>query len=98
MKPNRRKFIQSLGAASLLAASESFAKPFHIIKDMRISPNDKIRFATIGMGIQGHYDTNSALKAGGTELVAAADLYNGRLTRVKEVFGKDIFTTRDYRE
>lgn len=98
MKPNRRKFIQSLGAASLLAASESFAKPFHIIKDMRISPNDKIRFATIGMGIQGHYDTNSALKAGGTELVAAADLYDGRLTRVKEVFGKDIFTTRDYRE
>lgn len=98
MKPDRRKFIQSLGAASLLAASESFAKPFHIIKDMRVSPNDKIRFATIGMGIQGHYDTNAALKAGGTELGAAADLYTGRLTRVKEVFGKDIFTTRDYRE
>ncbi len=98
MKPNRRKFIQSLGAASLLAASESFAKPFHIIKDMRVSPNDKIRFATIGMGIQGHYDTRAALKAGGTELVAAADLYSGRLTRVKEVFGKDIFTTRDHRE
>ncbi|WP_367913350.1 Gfo/Idh/MocA family protein [Leadbetterella sp. DM7] len=98
MKPNRRKFIQTLGAASLLAASESFAKPFHIIKDMRVSPNDKIRFATIGMGIQGNYDTRAALKAGGTELVAAADLYDGRLTRVKELFGKDIFTTRDYRE
>ena len=98
MKSNRRNFITTLGAASVLAASESIAKPFNIIRDMRISPNDKIRFATIGMGIQGNFDTQAALKAGGTEFVAAADLYSGRLTRVKEVFGKDIFTTRDYRE
>lgn len=98
MKSNRRNFITTLGAASVLAATESIAKPFNIIRDMRISPNDKIRFATIGMGIQGNFDTQAALKAGGTEFVAAADLYSGRLTRVKEVFGKDIFTTRDYRE
>jgi predicted dehydrogenase len=98
MKSNRRTFIQTLSAAGALAATESFAKPFNIIKDMRVSPNDKIRFATIGMGIQGNFDTQSALKSGGTEFVGAADLYTGRLTRVKEVFGKDIFTTRDYRE
>lgn len=98
MKSSRRKFIQGLGAASLLATTESFAKPFNIIKDLSVSLNDKLRFATIGMGIQGHYDTRTALKCKNVEFVAAADLYKGRLTRVNEVYGKDVFTTRDYRE
>jgi predicted dehydrogenase len=94
----RRNFISSLGAISALGATQSLASPFNIIRDMRVSPNDKLRFATIGMGIQGHYDTQAALKAKGVEFVAAADLYKGRLTRVNEVFGKDIITSLDYRE
>jgi predicted dehydrogenase len=100
MKPNRRDFLRNVTAASALLATESIAKPFHIIKDLKkISPNDKIRFATIGMGIQGHSDTKAALRsAQDVEFVAAADLYDGRLTRVKELYGKDIFTTRDYRQ
>ncbi|GAB3165732.1 Gfo/Idh/MocA family protein [Telluribacter humicola] len=100
MKPNRRNFIKGVAATSAFLATESIAKPFNIIRDLKkISPNDKIRFATIGMGIQGHMDTRAALRSSkDVELVAAADLYDGRLTRVKEVYGKDIFTTRDYRE
>ncbi len=100
MKPDRRNFLKNVTAASALLATESIAKPFHIIKDLKkISPNDKIRFATIGMGIQGHSDTRAALRSSqDVEFVAAADLYDGRLTRVKELYGKDIFTTRDYRQ
>lgn len=100
MKPNRRNFLKNVTAASALLATESIAKPFNIIKDLKkISPNDKIRFATIGMGIQGHSDTRAALRSSqDVEFVAAADLYDGRLTRVKELYGKDIFTTRDYRQ
>ncbi|QRQ99678.1 Gfo/Idh/MocA family protein [Dyadobacter sandarakinus] len=100
MNPNRRHFLRNITAASALVATESIAKPFSIIKDLKkISPNDKIRFATIGMGIQGHSDTKAALRSSpDVEFVAAADLYDGRLTRVKEVFGKDVFTTRDYRQ
>lgn len=98
MGTSRRKFLGTLGAVSALASTQGFAKPFSIIKSLSISPNDKIRIATIGMGIQGHYDTKAALRNEGIELVAAADLYTGRLDRVKQTFGKDIFTTRDYRE
>lgn len=98
MSQSRRQFIGALGAAGVLASTESFAKPFQIIKDLSVSPNDKIRIATIGMGIQGHMDTRAALRNQGVELVAAADLYAGRLERVKQTFGPNVFTTRDYRE
>jgi predicted dehydrogenase len=100
MNPTRRKFLRNVTAASALVATGSVAKPFNIIKDLKkISPNDKIRFATIGMGIQGNQDTKAALRgAPDAEFVAAADLYDGRLTRVKETYGKDIFTTRDHRQ
>jgi len=100
MSSNRRHFIKSVTAASALIATGSVAKPFNIIRDLKkVSPNDKIRFATIGMGIQGNQDTKAALRgAPDAEFVAAADLYDGRLTHVKETYGKDIFTTRDYRQ
>ena len=98
MESNRRTFIKGLSAASALVATESIAKPFNIIKNLSVSPNDKIRIATIGMGIQGNFDTQSALRNPDVELVAVADLYSGRLERAKVTFGKDIFTTRDYRE
>jgi predicted dehydrogenase len=108
MKANRsrRKFLQQLGGTSLLlaagtlknlAADERIAEriiPF----PRRISANDKIRIACVGMGIMGHADSDTALKVPGVELAAVCDLYSGRLERVKEKYGKNIHTTRDYRE
>ncbi len=64
----------------------------------RRSPNDNIHLALIGAGIQGQGDTHTALQVPGVKLVAVADCYDGRLTHAKEMWGQDVFTTRDYRE
>jgi predicted dehydrogenase len=62
------------------------------------SPNDQIQFALIGAGIQGQGDTKVALEVPGVKLVAVADCYDGRLEHAKELWGANIFTTRDYNE
>ena len=62
------------------------------------SANDQINLGLIGSGIQGIYDTTAALKVNGVKLTAVCDLYDGRLDRAKELWGKDLFTTRDYRK
>jgi len=62
------------------------------------APNDQINLACIGMGIQGFNDVNAALKNPGIKMVAACDLYDGRLARAREVYGNDVFVTRDYQK
>ena len=62
------------------------------------SANDNVQLALIGAGIQGQTDTKFALQVPGVKLVAVADCYDGRLTHAKELWGSDLFTTRDYSE
>lgn len=104
---SRRTFLKkaSLGSAALTSAPMIFASPFKEIKLLQrnyrkdiFSPNNQINLALIGCGIQGIYDTQSALQINGIHLVAVCDLYLGRLDRAKELWGNDLFTTRDYRE
>jgi len=102
---SRRKFIRQIGGASLLLAAGQVkvigsenSEPRAFNRVFPVSPNDKIRIATIGMGIMGNVDTDSALRVPGVELAAACDLYKGRLARVKEKYGSNVYTTQDYRE
>ena len=90
MSSTRRHFIQATGFAGL-AAGELAAQSVK-------SPNDRIQFATIGIGGMGNGDTSHAIASPGSRLVAVCDIYEGRLTHAKEAYGSDIFTTRDYRE
>ncbi len=105
MSSDRRKFIKQLGGTIALtsASLSSFAAMEDhehriLTAEKRVSANDKIRIATIGMGIMGFNDTRTALACQGVELVGVCDLYQGRLDHAKEVFGAGIFTTMDYHE
>jgi predicted dehydrogenase len=92
----RRDFLKVAGATTVLARTAGRAYADQETKPA--SPNDRIRIATLGIGGMGVGDTETALKVPGVELVAVADIYDGRFKKAKEVFGKDIQTTRDYRE
>lgn len=104
MKKSRRDFIR-LAATSSLAAGFAPAvmgadrtQYLKARKYAPVSPNDTIRVGTIGMGIMGFGDTDIVSRSPGAELVAVADLYDGRLQHAKEMFGSELATTRDYRE
>lgn len=105
---SRRSFIRkaTLGSAFVSTSPVLFANNYKqelLLKSRsysheKVMVNDTINLALIGSGIQGIYDTTSALQVDGVKMVAACDLYTGRLDRAKELWGKDIFVTRDYRE
>lgn len=58
----------------------------------------KIRFVSIGTGIRGCDLLRSAKKVTSGECVGAADLYDMHRKAGVEAYGRDIPTTRDYRE
>jgi predicted dehydrogenase len=104
--PSRRNFLKqitattlALGAAPLasLAAEEKMEERI-LQYQKKFSANDQVNIAVIGTGIMGNNNLQTALKVPGVKLVAAADLYSGRLERIQELHGKNIFVTNDYRK
>lgn len=85
MGTTRRHFLQASTAIPLAAPQ-------------LVAANDQIQVATIGIGGMGSEDTRSSTAQPGVKLVAACDIYQGRLRRAEELWGNDLFTTRDYRE
>lgn len=105
-KLSRKNFLRNsaLGLAGL-SVSPLFAKAADSVHHLeqqplktRFSANDRIRVAAIGMGIIAHENVITALRVPGVEFVAAADAFDSRLVRTKEIWGDHIYTTRDYRE
>ena len=105
---SRRSFIKKtvLGTGLISSTPLLFSRTYNqrLLMESRsyvstaFAANDHINLALIGSGIQGIHDTNTALRVPGVKLVAACDLYTGRLDRAKELWGNDIFVTSDYRE
>jgi len=94
-KRSRREFLKAAAGATatvptMLRAQTRAART--------VAANDRIRIAAIGLGIRGQQDIRAAVKAPGAELAAVADVYDGRRTLAKEIWGSSVFTTRDYRE
>ncbi len=103
---SRRNFLKqitgtslALGVGSLSSFASGEVVEERIIRYQKsVAVNDQINIAVIGMGIMGNNNTKTALKVPGVQLVAVCDLYAGRLDRAKEVYGKDLFVTNDYRK
>ncbi|HEX4019914.1 MAG TPA: Gfo/Idh/MocA family oxidoreductase [Acidobacteriaceae bacterium] len=108
---NRRSFLKAAGVATAetLAATKIYGLAGTPIAGTPltgaqseparpISANDHIQIALIGAGGQGQFDTSVALQIPGIKLVAVSDCYDGRLAHTKELWGDDLFTTRDYKE
>lgn len=104
-QPSRRSFLRSAALASAapaVATTQLSQNVFALNREEEpakpAGPNDRIRIATIGMGIIGFIDTDTALRVPGVELVAASDLYEGRRIHAKEVYGDKVETYVDYRD
>jgi predicted dehydrogenase len=95
MTPSRRDFLQAVAG---VAAAPAVLRARQGTTPRNGGANDRIRVAVFGLGIRGQQDVRSALRTPGVELVAAADVYDGRLTLAQELWGGHVFTTRDYRE
>ena len=93
---SRREFLQVVAGAA--TATPTVLRAQRAGSSRTVAPNDRIRVGIVGVGIRGQQDLRSALRAPGVELTAAADVYAGRLTLAKELWGSQVFTTRDYRE
>ncbi|MFK8055920.1 MAG: Gfo/Idh/MocA family protein [Saprospiraceae bacterium] len=102
--PSRRKFLRqaALATGTLAVGTSASAAPTPITLERsrkeRFGPNDQVNLGLIGAGGMGVEDTKTALKIPGVKVVAVCDLYDGRLEAAKDMWGKDIFTTRDYKE
>ena len=97
---NRREFMGTGASVAALgsAVKTTLLSPRPLQAAARaVPPSDRVRFASVGTGVEGCTIMQAALNCPGTEIVAACDLYDGRLTAAREYAKKDIFTTKDYR-
>lgn len=112
---SRRSFLSKLAAGSVAAAAApgllsatAGARVRRMRSTKRRSANDQIQIAIIGAGGMGTIDVDTALSIDGVRLVAACDLYTGRIEAAHEKWSKqgeegeevevELFTTRDYHE
>jgi len=102
----RRSFLKKLMLASgavatgnYLSASETeVRKIIGLSRNSSFGANDNVNVALIGAGSMGSGDLNTALQVPGVKMVAACDLYTGRLETAKKKWGNEIFTTKSYKE
>jgi predicted dehydrogenase len=98
---SRRVFLQKSAGTTgaMVAANTILLKPEAIPYPWQnVAPSDKIRFAIIGVGMQGSGLLGTAVTLPGVECVAACDLWDGRQALAKEIAGPNIKTTRRYQE
>ena len=99
---SRREF---LGVSAVAAGASIVGKPL-LIDEIRLDPvrvsmvePTPVRFGIVGIGMQGSSLLGSAIKLPGVSCVAAADVYDGRHLKAREVTNNTALrTTRRYQD
>ncbi|HXE14483.1 MAG TPA: Gfo/Idh/MocA family oxidoreductase [Bryobacteraceae bacterium] len=97
----RRRFLTASGLSMAAAAAARPVKLEGLAFNaaQQVAPGDRVRFAMIGVGMQGSGLLENAITLPGVECVGMADLYDGRHTLAKQITGNsNLFTTRNYKE
>src|SRR5690349_14267803 len=95
MSISRRHFLTASSVASGVALAQTAMAQ---TDSRKIGANDRIQVGCIGFGIMGQGDVKTAVSLPGVQLVAVADVYDGRLKLARERYGDQVYTTRDHRE
>ena len=95
---SRRSFLQ-VGTGTALASVVA-GRHFSLAEQAPATPpvGERVRFASIGVGIQGSSLLRAAITLPQAQCVAACDLYDGRHTLAQQITGTPLKTTRSYRE
>ena len=107
---SRRSFLKAGSAAfaALTQAVESSAaqtttgapRSAQVLTQPPAAPvsGQPVRFASVGVGIEGSILLRACMTLPQAQCVAACDVYDGRHTLAKEIAGPGIVTTRDYKQ
>jgi predicted dehydrogenase len=102
IKPDfsRREFLwTAAGTAGAVASKTVFLESEPLVPSSRAVPaSDRVRFAIVGVGMEGNSLLSTAVALPGVQCVAACDLYDGRHELAKEIAGNSIRVTRRYKE
>lgn len=97
---SRRDFMRVSAAATAVGAASKvniLAPSVMAAAPRAVAPSDRVRFASIGTGVRGCEDLETAISCG-AEMVATCDLYDGRLIAAQEHAHQHLPTTKEYRE
>ncbi|HEY0797033.1 MAG TPA: Gfo/Idh/MocA family oxidoreductase [Acidisarcina sp.] len=93
----RRSFLQAGTGTALVSLVPT--RHFLLAAEQPPAPTaNPVRFASIGVGIQGSSLLRACMTLPQCQCVAAADLYDARHTLAREIAGSTIRTTRNYHE
>jgi predicted dehydrogenase len=97
----RRRFLKAASLAAGLAGSKTVLlnEPLLAKTGTPAPPSERVRFASIGIGMQGSGLLENAIQLQGVECVGAADLYDGRHVHARQITGNsNLPVTRRYHE
>jgi predicted dehydrogenase len=99
VKLSRRSFLQVSGGAALAAATSGASRAEQLSTPTQPVPSGPpVRFASVGVGIEGSILLRHCMALPHAQCVAACDVYDARHTLAREIAGQNIVVTREVKQ